>query len=134
MIPNHERFLEAILEKRKVCVRFYSRADNGVLDRVCAPLDYGPGNETEDGLNRYWLWNYGNSPGPRTLGLAPQHILDVQVLGESFDPAGLEFELPHWSVPRDWGLQPKPSDAPIAEFSSNRPESARPFSLPRQNR
>jgi hypothetical protein len=52
MIPNHPRFIEAISEKKKVSVRFYSQADSGVLDRVCAPLDYGPGGEIQDGLNR----------------------------------------------------------------------------------
>jgi hypothetical protein len=55
MPANHPRFIEAINEKRKVCVRFYSKADSGVLDRVCAPMDYGPGGEIQDGLNRYWL-------------------------------------------------------------------------------
>jgi Hsp20/alpha crystallin family len=59
MIPNHTRFIEAIHAKKKVCVRFYSQADSGVLDRVCAPMDYGPGGEFKDGLNRYWLWDYG---------------------------------------------------------------------------
>ena len=39
MIPNHERFLESIHEKRKVRVRLYSVADNGVVDRVCAPAE-----------------------------------------------------------------------------------------------
>ena len=41
MIPNHTRFIEAIHEKKKVCVRFYCKADSGVLDRVCVPMDYG---------------------------------------------------------------------------------------------
>ena len=43
MIPNHAQFLAAIKDKKKVCVQFYSKADSGVLDRVCAPMDYGPG-------------------------------------------------------------------------------------------
>jgi hypothetical protein len=53
MIPNHPLFIAALHEKKKVRVRFYSEADSGVLDRVCAPMDYGPGNELRDGLNRY---------------------------------------------------------------------------------
>jgi hypothetical protein len=87
MIPNHNQFLEALNEKRKVRVKFYSPADGGVLDRVCAPTDYGLGGETKDGLNRYWLWDYASDTGSYTLGLVPQQIVNLQVLGEKFDPA-----------------------------------------------
>lgn len=87
MIPNHNQFLEALNEKRKVRVKFYSPADGGVLDRVCAPMDYGLGGAANHGLNRYWLWDYASDTGSHTLGLVPQQIVDLQVLGEKFDPA-----------------------------------------------
>lgn len=96
MIPNHTQFIAAIQDKRKVYVRFYSQPDSGVLDRVCAPVDYGPGR-IKDGLNRYWLWDYANDVGLRPLGLVPQQILDLQVLGEVFDPT--EFILGTSPVP-----------------------------------
>jgi hypothetical protein len=86
MIPNHAQFVAAIKERKKVFVRFYSKADSGVLDRVCAPMDYGPGGENQDGLNRYWLWDYACNTGSHNLGLEPRQILEVQVLGEVFDP------------------------------------------------
>lgn len=103
MIQNHAGFIEAIQAKKKVCVRFYSKADSGVLDLVCAPMDYGPGSEAKDGLNRYWLWDYRANSGSHTLGLVPQQILDMQVLGVVFDPAELDARPPQWSIPRDWG-------------------------------
>ena len=59
MIPNHAEFLAAINDHKKVWLRFYSTADSGVLDRVCVPMNYGPGGEIQDELNRYWLWDYG---------------------------------------------------------------------------
>jgi hypothetical protein len=105
MISNHKQFIEAIHTKKKVWLRFYSQADSGVLDRVCAPMDYGPGGESQDGLHRYWLWNYTSSTSPHTLVLAPQQIVDLQVLGEAFDPAQLGETPPQWSIPRDWGVQ-----------------------------
>ena len=86
MISNHAQFIAAIHDKKKVCVRFYSKPDSGVLDRVCAPMDYGAG-DNKDGLNRYWLWDYANDTGNHALGLMPQQILDLQVLGEVFDPS-----------------------------------------------
>jgi hypothetical protein len=52
MIPNHKQFIEAIREKKKVSVRFYSKADSGVIDLVCAPMAYGPTGAVQDGVNR----------------------------------------------------------------------------------
>jgi hypothetical protein len=103
MIPNHKQFIEAINEKKKVSVRFYSKADSGVIDRICAPMDYGPGGEVQDGLNRYWLWDYASNTGSRTLGLVPQQIVDLRVLGEVFDPAEFGPRPWPWSIPRAWG-------------------------------
>lgn len=103
MIPNHSRFIEAIQEKKKVWLSFYSIADSGVLDRVCAPMDYGPGGEVQDGLNRYWFWDYENTTGSHILGLTPQQVVDLQVLGKDFNPADFgDTPLP-WTIPRDWG-------------------------------
>ena len=84
-------------------LRFYSKADNGVLDRVCAPMDYGPGGENQDGLDRYWFWDYTGNPGTRILGLLPQQIVALQVLDEVFDPADFGVRLSQWSIPRNWG-------------------------------
>ena len=103
MIPNHSRFIEAIREKKKVTVRFFSLADNGILDRICAPMDYGPGGEFNDGLNRYWLWDYKGKDDTHTLSFLPQQILDLRVLGEVFDPAHLGARTSPWIIPRDWG-------------------------------
>jgi len=105
MIPNLLLIVTATTEKKKVSVRFYSKADSGVLDRVCAPMDYGPGGEIPDGLNRYWLWDYTSNGGSHTLGLVPQQIVDLQVLGEVFEPADFGFRPSPWSIPRDWGSQ-----------------------------
>ena len=106
MIQNHSWFIDAINEKKKVRVRFYSIADSGVLDRVCAPMDYGPGSEPADGLHRYWLWNYTSNTETHILGLAPQEIVDLQVLNEVFNPADFGIHPWPWSIPRAWSPQP----------------------------
>jgi len=102
MIPNHKHFIEAIHAKTKVCVRFYSLADSSVIDLVCAPMDYGPPVGGQDGVNRYWLWDYTSNTGSPILGLGPDQVLDMRVLGEAFDPAELITPPPTWSIPRDW--------------------------------
>jgi hypothetical protein len=104
MIPNHMLFIEAINDKHKVCLRFYSLADSGVVDRVCAPLDYGPADGVQDGINRYWFWDYKSNTGSLTLGLLPEQVLDIRILGEIFDPAEFVPPPPAWSIPRDWRL------------------------------
>jgi hypothetical protein len=104
MIPNHQQFIDAIQAKTKVFVRFYSVPDSGVKDLTCAPLDYGPGPEVPSGLHRYWLWDYASNTGTHILHLAPEQIVNLQVLGSVFAPA--EFGTPArvWSIPRDWGM------------------------------
>jgi hypothetical protein len=102
MIPNHPVFIEAVQERTKVNVRFYSQADSGVLDRVCAPMDYGPGEASGDGLNRYWLWDYHGTAASHILGLVPQQIVSLQPLSETFNPADVGVWPWAWSVPRDW--------------------------------
>ena len=106
MIAAHARFIEAIEQYRKLSVRFYSQPDRSMIDRVCAPLDYGPGNAVADGVNRYWLWDYAGTASPHLLGLQTEEILDLQVLGENFDPT--EFGVPawNWSIPRGPGPLP----------------------------
>lgn len=122
MIPNHKQFIEAIGEKMQVCIRFYSKADSGVIDLVCAPMDYGPGAGIQDGVNRYWLWDSTSNNGSHILSLLPEQVLDLRALGTPFDPAELDALPPTWSVPRDWKLptgagpaqtekQPSSSDA-----------------------
>ena len=102
MIPNHKQFLEAIQEKKKVCLRFYSKADSGVIDLICAPLDYGPGGGMQDGVNGYQLWDYSSNNGSHLLVLLPEQVIDLSILGTGFDPAELGALPAAWSVPRDW--------------------------------
>ena len=102
MIPNRPKFQEAIHETRKVNVRFYSTADSGVVDRVCAAPDYGPGRPPNDGLNRYWLRDFtadGASPLP---GLTSRQVVELHVLGDSFVPSSLGPLPTPWSVARSW--------------------------------
>jgi hypothetical protein len=96
MIPNHKQFIDAIAEKKKVCLRFYSKADTGVIDLVCAPMDYGPGPNAADDVNRYWFWDYSSNTGTPTLSLSPEQVLDVRILGQVFDPA--DFNAPPVNV------------------------------------
>lgn len=104
MIPNHKEFIEAIQEKRKVSLRLYSKADSGVIDLVCAPLDYGPRTGASGAVNQYLLWDYTSNSGSHLLEMLPEQILALSVLGAVFDPAAFGVPAQAWSIPRDWGL------------------------------
>jgi len=68
-------------------------------------MDDGPGGGIADGVNRYRLWDYSSNRGTHTLGLLPQEIVDLQVLGALFDPAEFGVQPAPWSIPRDWASQ-----------------------------
>jgi hypothetical protein len=109
MIPNHKQFIEAIQQKRRVALRFYSTADSQVIDLICAPMDYGATAEAPDGVNRYFLWDYTSNNGSHTLSLLAEQVLDIRVLGQVFDPADIDARPARWFIARDWGqaVQPK---------------------------
>jgi|SRR5579859_2987803 len=126
MIPNHKQFIEAIQEKKKVCLRFYSLADSAVIDLVCAPLDYGQEIGNPGGVNRYWLWDYSSNTGSPTLGLLPEQVLDIRVLGTLFDPAEFGLAPPEWSIPRDWNSPGKAAAIGIRPTGPVQPEMQQP--------
>lgn len=112
MIPNHAQFLDAIRERKLIRISYYSRPDAGTVDRECAPLDYGPDPAVGDGLNRYWVWDLATTAGTNPLGLVPEQIVSVHILGKDFEPGILPIGIRSWHVPREWGTHPA-SAAPV---------------------
>jgi len=102
MIPSHAHFVEAIRDKTLIRISFYSLPDAGIVDRECMPLDYGPTHGIKDGLNLYWIWDPANTAGTNPLGLSPDQIVSVQVLGKNFAPNQLPLGTRSWNVVRDW--------------------------------
>ena len=112
MIPNHAQFLAAIRDKKLVRIVFYSQPDAGKVDRECIPLDYGSEPATKDPLNRYWIWDPASTAGANPLGLLPDQIASVLVLGKDFDPEKLSFGARPWCIPRVWGTCLEPAGRP----------------------
>ena len=102
----NDKFIQAIRDKRKVRVTFYSKEDGGLLTRKCAPMDYGPSRRAKQQNDRFHLWDYESDIERHSLRLNPEQISKLEVLDEIFDPS--EFitwdttENP-WFIPRDWG-------------------------------
>lgn len=99
-------FIQAIRDKKKVKIRFYSKKDNAVVERTCAPMDYGPSRRTHDRFNRYHLWDYDSASGQHTLSLLVGQIVSMEVLDEFFNPEEfVKWDLAKspWFTSRDWG-------------------------------
>jgi len=105
MILHHAKFIDAIRGKTFIRVVFYSIPDAGKVDRECIPLDFGPEPGAVDVLNRYWIWDHANTAGANPLGLLPDQIVSVQVLGRNFIPQQLALGNRSWNVIRDWEVQ-----------------------------
>lgn len=101
-----EEFIQAIRDRRKVRLFFYSKEDGGNLIRVCAPMDYGPSRRARVKNDRYHLWDYDSDAQRHSLSLNPEQVLSIEVLEDTFDPS--EFvtwntKSSPWFISRDWG-------------------------------
>ena len=106
LLSAKDQFIEAIHDRRKVAVRFFSKQDGRVLTRKCAPMDFGPSRLAEGRHFRFQLWNYEGDEGPRPLSLLPGQLRHIVVLEERFDPGEFvtwDTKAARWVLPRDWG-------------------------------
>lgn len=103
-------FIGAIHAKRKILLRFSSLEDGSLIERTCAPLDYGPSRSPADKRDWFHVWDYDSPAGvPHTFRLSSERVTEVIPLAEGFDPAALiiwDARRSPWSIPRDWDLPP----------------------------
>lgn len=99
-------FVAAIHSKNKIRLTFYSRRDGSQIVRTCAPMDFGPSRRATNKEARYHLWDYDSDTKSHTLSLLPNQVVSMQVLPETFDPAGFvtwSTTTSPWFVARNWG-------------------------------
>ncbi len=92
-----KEFVDAIRDKKRVKVIFYSQEEKRFLVRVCAPIDYGmDASVSANGAERLNFWDYegqkeGQSTGQtaHTLSLRADQVRSMNVLDEFFDPSEL---------------------------------------------
>lgn len=102
-----EKFISAIRSKNKIRLSFYSKEDGQEIVRICAPMDYGPSRKAKNQDDRYHLWDYDSDKASHTLSLLPDQVVRMEVMNETFDPAGFitwsTVKSP-WFVTREWGM------------------------------
>lgn len=97
-------FINAIHERWKIRVTFFSKEDGGNLTRLCAPMDYGPSRRAKEKNDRYHMWDYDSDTGRHTLSLPPEQIVNIELLEETFNPSEFVTWTPNWIISRDWGV------------------------------
>ena len=101
-----EGFIQAIQDKKKVRLTFFSQEDGKNLVRVCAPMDIGPSRRAANKADRFHLWDYESDSRNHVLSLLPNQVINIEVLNEVFDPAEFitwDTTKSPWFVTRDWG-------------------------------
>lgn len=102
MMTNHDLFLEAIRNKKKVKVTVDSK-EKGLIVRRCIPFDYGPSRIHKDGKYRYHFFDLDSPQGPHNLSILPEQLRNIEILDENFNPGDYVKWTPAWFIPRDWG-------------------------------
>jgi len=100
-----EQFIQAIKDKTKIRLTFYSKQDDENVTRLCAPMDYGPKRKAKNQNDRYHLWDY-ESPSEtpfHTLSLLPDQIVKMEFTDLPFNPSEFVRWTTDWHIKRDWG-------------------------------
>ena len=106
MHSDHETFVQAIRDKRRVKLTFFSDEEGCSQVKLCAPMDFEPHGIEGEETSRYYFWDFEKGTNGSPLILEPNHILSIQLQKDTFSPS--EFvtwdleELP-WFLERDWG-------------------------------
>src|SRR6266498_5042022 len=101
---SKEQFIQAIHDKRKIRLTFYSKEDRSTLVRTCAPMDFGPSRRAKLKNDRFHFWDYDSDARVHTLSLSPEQIANIEVLNEHFDPREFitwDTKQSPWFVTRD---------------------------------
>lgn len=100
--------VNAIIAKKMVSVRFYSKEDGIVQQRRCAPLDVGPSRRARIKNDRFHFWDYDSDEGSHVLSLNPEQVIEINTLEEKFIPENIvnwDTNKSPWFVKRDWGTR-----------------------------
>jgi hypothetical protein len=105
MHAHHQVFLDALATKRRLSVRFFNKRLGRELERICAPLDYGPLRGAAEPTDHYHLWDLEGKRKPLNVALVEGDVVSMTLLPETFAPAEIitwAFKSNAWHIPRDW--------------------------------
>ena len=85
MHDDHDKFIRAVKDRRKVIVTYFSGQFNLNLTSLCVPLEYEPSGGEEE-PDSYYLWDPLGEIGERVLGLPASQIMYMELSDDTFEP------------------------------------------------
>jgi len=91
MLIDHDVFIQATENKKKVILTYFSGEQSFYLTRLCVPIQFclSDSDKTPD---CYYFWDSEADVGERLLALSPSQIAYMVLSDETFNPA--EYIIP----------------------------------------
>lgn len=92
---NYEIFINAIHQKQKLRICYFSQKENKNIYRNCAPLDFWPVRKykatncydyMDEWKDKYYFYDYDWSKWWHPVPKNPEEIISIELLDEKFDP------------------------------------------------
>jgi len=102
-MTNHEKFLQAIHNKRILQVEFDSY-EKWIIVRHCIPFDFWPSRRKnlKENPDRYHFYDLDSPEQKHNLSIIPEQLIELSVTEDDFDPATYIKRTPNRFVERDW--------------------------------
>lgn len=98
-----DKFIDAIHNRSKIQLTFYSKEDDATIKRLTAPMDFGPSRRAHNKSDRFHFWDYESDKKNHVLSLLPEAIESLMVIDQDFQPQEFVSWTPNWFIARDWG-------------------------------
>ena len=85
MLVNHDIFIKATKDRKKVILTYFSGQQNLYMTRLCIPIQFDP-SESEYDSECYYFWDSEADVGERLLAMPPSEITYIELSDETFDP------------------------------------------------
>ncbi|MHC4060084.1 MAG: hypothetical protein ACYSUC_01160 [Planctomycetota bacterium] len=85
MHRDHDIFVKAIREKRKIKLTLPSKEPGARPDKLYGPILYSPTVAGADS-GCYYVWDFESGGESHFLGLLPTQIVSMELTDEGFDP------------------------------------------------
>ena len=89
MHRDHDVFIQGIEQEKRLKLTFFCRKHRRKVVSLCAPLHFSKGPAgivpgAEDGLQCYYLWDFGAKKGSNFLALSPAEIVSIKLTEDVF--------------------------------------------------